>query len=346
MKIDTSPALKGAGLPEHQRNREAAGATAAGHVNGATPPDRYWPQWVRSLYRALRGLSHHSADSRLPAGAHPIFTLSDLGHFPRVRNEAVIRGLCANAYLGENTSLCRVLGRYSMFVDTRDVGFSSHMLLSGFWEMWVTEAIVPRVKPGMRVVDCGANLGYFSLIMADLVGPAGHLDAFEPNPDIASRLSRTLLVNGFLDRSTVHVAALSDSKGETLLHRPDGEPKNAFVLDVPFDREDISSIQVPMLRLDELPDAEAIDLIKIDVEGAEERVWAGMERILEGDRPLTIILEFATCRYVDPGAFIDRITARGFALERIDPFVGVRATTREEIMEHSPVIDQMLVLSR
>ena len=118
-------------------------------------------------------------------------------------------------------------------------------------------------------------------------------------------------MNGFSDRAAVHAAALADSSGETLLHRPAGEPKNAFVLDVPFEREDISTVRVPTLRLDELPDADRIDLIKIDVEGAEERLWAGMERIIAGDRPLTIILEFATCRYVDAGGFIASRLAGG-----------------------------------
>src|SRR5262245_27706135 len=175
MKIDTSLPLKGAASPEQRYSRERADAVPSDDAGTRRQRGGYRPEWVRSLYRALRGRGGNAGDPYLPAGAKPIFTLSDLNNFSRLRNEAVIRGLCANAYLGDHISLCRVLGRYSMYVDTRDIGFSSHMLLSGFWEMWVTEAIVARVKPGMRVVDCGANLGYFSLIMADLAGPAGHL---------------------------------------------------------------------------------------------------------------------------------------------------------------------------
>jgi hypothetical protein len=127
---------------------------------------------------------------------------------------------------------------------------------------------------------------------------------------------------------------------------PAGEPKNAFVRDLPFVRDDISSVRVPTIRLDELPHADAIDLVKIDVEGAEERVWSGMQRIVEGNRPLTIVLEFAACRYVDARAFVERIGAHGFALERIDPEKGVVPVTPDDIMSYSPVVDQMLVLSR
>ena len=217
--------------------------------------------------------------------------------------------------------------------------------MSGYWEMWVTEAVIRRVKPGMKVIDCGANLGYFSLLMADLIGPEGRLDAFEPNPAIAARLTKSLAVNGYLERSTVHGSALSDTTGEALLFMPDGEPKNAFMQDASFESH-FASVKVPTVRLDDLPEAHDIDFIKIDVEGAEERVWNGMEGILDSSRPLTIVLEFAACRYADPAAFIDKITARGFRLELIDPIAGAIPATKETILAHSPDVDQMLILSR
>lgn len=274
-----------------------------------------------------------------------LFDLHALGKAPRDHNEALIRGLCTNAYLGDHISVCRVLGRYSMFVDTRDIGFSTHMLLSGYWEMWVTEAFVARVKPGMRVVDCGANLGYFTLIMADLVGPHGHVDAFEPNPAIAGQLVKTIDVNGYLGRTTVHQAALSHSRGEAVLQVPPSEPKNAYMSPVPARPEDIA-VTIPTMRLDEMADAGSIDLIKIDVEGAEEQVWAGMRGILASGRPLTVILEFAAARYTDPGRFLDDILSHGFSSELIDYVAGVIPTTRAEILARPAHVDQMLVFSR
>ena len=114
----------------------------------------------------------------------------------RAQNEAAIRGLCRNAYLGDHTSLCRVLGRYKMFVDTRDIGIASHLLLDGFWEMWVTEEMLRHVRQGMTVLDIGANLGYFSLLLADLTGPRGRVIAFEPNPLMSSLARRSIEVNG------------------------------------------------------------------------------------------------------------------------------------------------------
>ena len=293
----------------------------------------------------LRRLKRSMKSSPAGQAGQPLLDIHALAPAARGRNEAFIRGACQNAYLGDHSSLCRVLGRYSMFVDTTDLGFSSHMLLNGYWEMWVTEAIVARIRPGMHAVDVGANLGYFALVMADLVGPSGHVDAFEPNPAIAAKLAKSIEVNGYLDRTTVHQAALGATRGEAILQVPPTEPKNAYMSSVPARAGDIA-YTIPTLRLDELPNAGTIDVIKIDVEGAEESVWAGMQGILDGGRSLTIILEFASARYGDPGAFVDRILSHGFSSELIDYAAGVIPTTREEILSRPAHIDQMLVFTR
>ena len=296
----------------------------------------------KSLWRRLRRFVNVAIAGR---NGQMLLNVRELVPAARGRNQSFIRGACHNAYLGDHSALCRVLGRYSMFVDTTDIGFSSHMLISGYWEMWVTEAIVARVRPGMHTVDVGANLGYFTLLMADLVGPGGHVDAFEPNPGIAARLTKSIDINGYLDRTTVHQAALGDATGETILQVPPTEPKNAYISPVPGRAGDVAH-RVPTFRLDGLPNAATIDLIKIDVEGAEENVWAGMQGILDSARPLIVILEFAAARYADPGAFVDRILSHGFSAEVIDIEAGVVTTTREDILSRPANVDQMLVFTR
>ena len=86
-----------------------------------------------------------------------------------------------SAYCGDHTALCRVLGKYLMYVDTRDTSFAPHMLMSGWWESWITKAISEHVQPGMVCADVGACIGYYTLVMADRVGPEGHVYCFEPN---------------------------------------------------------------------------------------------------------------------------------------------------------------------
>ncbi len=282
-------------------------------------------------------------------GGIRLFHLDHLRSHPRQRNEAVIRQLCANAYLGEQRSLCRVLGRYKMIVDTSDVGLSSHLLLDGYWEMWLTELLTDLVKPGMKVVDVGANLGYFSLLMADLVGPKGQVHAFEPNTDLARRMTQSLAINGFEGIATVHEQALADVEAEVLLVVPAQEPKNAYLLpaDHPVSGDEATETRLLRTRrLDSYIELHDADIIKIDADTSELTIWHGMAGMLQGGRPLTIVLEFARVRYADPGAFIDQILSDGFRLAEITLEGGVQPTTREAILAASPTDDVMLLLTR
>lgn len=106
--------------------------------------------------------------------------ISDLLKMNRAELEAMARNQCMTARLSDEHLICRVLGEYIMYVDPVDHGNTPHLALNGFWEAWVTLAIARQVQPGWRCVDVGANVGYFTLLMADLVGPEGAVLAVEP----------------------------------------------------------------------------------------------------------------------------------------------------------------------
>lgn len=283
--------------------------------------------------------------SSLREGAR-LFDLASLGTGRRGENEAVIRELCANAYLGHDTALCRVLGRYKMFVDTTDIGHSSHLLLDGYWEMWVTEAMAAVVRPGMTAVDIGANLGYFTLLLADLVGESGQVHAFEPNPAMTTRLRRTISVNGFGARTTVHQVALSDSDGgQADLIIPADEPKNAHIVPAAGAPRP-TGLRLSTRRLDSFDELAGADFIKIDADTAEEAIWRGASGLFRSRRPLTIFLEFAPARYADPDGFLQAIGAAGFQLNWIRFHGGMQPATPSEILAGSPLDDRMLALRR
>ena len=272
-----------------------------------------------------------------------LFDIAELTQRPRYVNEAIVRSLCYNAYLGQDNALCRVLGRYHMFIDTADVGLSSHLLTHGYWEMWHTEAMVDLIKPGMTAVDVGANLGYFTLLMGELVGSEGRVHAFEPNPAIAERLRNSVDINGFGTRSVIHEMALSNSSGEAELIIPRHEPKNGHI--VPL-RPSTDGTRITTIRLDAVPELLSADFMKIDVEGAEELVWQGMGGLLKSSRPLTVILEFTLGRYKDPKAFIGEMTRYGFTTEVIDPWQGIVPIDQDWLLSRPPAEDQLVVLRR
>ncbi len=294
-----------------------------------------------SLFGAIRAPSLSSQK------AAPLFDIEKLLTHPRVENEAYIRSLCESAFLGDETALCRVLGRYKMFVDTSDQSLSPHLMLDGYWEMWLTEALARAIRPGMTVVDVGANLGYFTLLMADRVGEQGRVIAFEPNPPIVARLRRTLSLNGFAERTTVSDAALFDENGvEALLVSPVGEPKNAHLTSIAGLSAGSNVHPLTTRRLDSFPEVAKADVIKIDADTAEEKIWRGMSGLFALKRPMTIFMEFAAARYADPGQFLAEIKASGFTIARLDLKRGVERVEETSILSAPPHIDQMLVLRR
>lgn len=277
------------------------------------------------------------------------FDLRRLCPTRRLANEEAIRALTANAYLGDDTALCRALGRYKLYVDTQDVGLSSHLLLDGYWEMWTTEVIARRARPGMVAADIGANLGYFTMLLADLVGPSGKVHAFEPNPALADRLRRSLSVNGFDRRTVVHSRPLSDRDHEQVrLAVARHDPMNGRI--VAYESPGPGGHHDPMAmltrRFDSLPALARVDFVKIDADAAEEAIWRGMAGLLQSDRSFTVIMEFLPERYRSPRGFLDEIQSQGFSLAMIDRTQGERPVTVDDVLAGSPHEDRMLLLCR
>jgi FkbM family methyltransferase len=300
------------------------------------------------LFKSHRTPQPPPAGRGEPAAGRPdpahLFDPRSLQRATREDSEAIVRGLCTSAYVGEGTALCRVLGRYKMYVDTNDTCITPHLLLDGFWEMWVTEVIVDILRPGMVAVDVGANLGYYTLLMGDLVGPKGAIYAFEPNPPIADRLAKSVHLNGLRPHTRVYTDPLDAVNGRVVaLTAREGEPGGAHIYG---DTAAEGALLMQTRRFDSYPELLRADLVKIDAEGAERDIWRGMTGLFEQrDRPLTILLEFAKARYDAPLSFLEEIEAAGFSLGAATYEGGVHGLSAAEILESSEN-DLMLVLRR
>jgi FkbM family methyltransferase len=222
--------------------------------------------------------------------------------------EAAIRRRVQSAYLGDGLVLARILGRHKILLRSTDRGFACHLMLDGFWEMWLTQFLARHVNPGMTVIDVGANFGYFTLLLGDAVGASGRVIAVEPNPETAGLLRETVLLNGHATRTRIVDKALSDATGTGWLFSPDSEPKNATLVgrpNIPGGR----TFEIPTVALDDIAlEGPRVDLVKIDAEGAEVSIVQGMRRLIERDRPM-IVLEFNPSRYAEPSQFLDGLLA-------------------------------------
>ncbi len=230
------------------------------------------------------------------------------------------------SYLGDHLAVCRVLGNMKIFVDTRDHVLAPHLMTDGYWESWITLAMLRVLKPGMVAVDVGANYGYYSILMGRCVGRTGKMFAFEPNPHIASLLRKSLWISGIRQIDEVREVAAHSTTGENVrFFFSEERPMNARVTnEAPYDGQ---MIDVATARLDDvLPDR--VDFIKIDAEGAEREIWRGMARTIQNNPQLQVFLEFNPKRtsYYDPLEFLAKIQEDGFELALVAYDASTRGT--------------------
>jgi FkbM family methyltransferase len=211
----------------------------------------------------------------------------------RLELEEHSRKHAAGVYYGDHRLLCRLLGDFLAFVDTRDLMLGPRLVLDGFWEAWVTLAIARHLRPGMWCVDVGANYGYYTLLMAAACGPEGRVVACEPNPLLAETyLPQNLALNGFhhgVEICPKVVGNLDDQDVNFVLHDGDFATSSLERWSYAHRRE---AVRVPAVTLDRLcADWPRLDLVKIDAEGAEGLVWEGMQETLRRFPHAVVVLE-------------------------------------------------------
>jgi FkbM family methyltransferase len=170
-----------------------------------------------------------------------------------------------------------------------DLGLTLALLEThGSLEPGTTAVLSALALPGGTVIDVGANVGALTLPAARRVGPTGRVLSLEPAPRVADLLTRTVRMHG-LSWVEVHPVAAGDVDGVLRFNLSAQTTHNSVL---PLD-DVVETIEIPSRRLDTLvAPGERVDLVKIDVEGAELQVWRGMQRIV-GDNPdIALILEF------------------------------------------------------
>ncbi len=164
-------------------------------------------------------------------------------------------------------------------------GAQAYAVLTGTHEVQVQQALIRSVRAGGHVWDVGANIGYLALVAARIVGPGGRVVAFEPDADCASAIRANAALNGLDTIEVVEAAAAARSGvAELVVVRDRLWTRLASVGD---HHESEARVEVRTMALDDV-DAPPPTVVKIDVEGAELDVLAGMTRLLREERPLVI----------------------------------------------------------
>ena len=159
------------------------------------------------------------------------------------------------------------------------VGAGLHRCWLGTYERAKQHALCSHLSKGMVVCDIGANTGFYTLLMSRRVGNSGQVHAFEPSPGNLTFLRKHISLN-HITNAVVHDEALSDQVGEAFFDTSLGSYQGRL--------DATGKTRVAMTTLDHLWDQgnlPPVDLLKIDIEGAEAAALRGGQRLLKRFRP-------------------------------------------------------------
>ncbi|MCJ7791618.1 MAG: FkbM family methyltransferase [Dehalococcoidia bacterium] len=226
---------------------------------------------------------------------------------------------------GIASALLNIQGN-KMYIDGAAGTIGAELLVEGVYEKYETELFKKMAQDGMVVVDIGANIGYYTLIAAKLVGDKGVVYAFEPEPRSYKLLCQNIAINGYTNIVPIE-KAVSKTNGKTKFY------VGAAITDISSFAEDnvlqysknLDCLEVETITLDDFFERTAgddrIDLMKIDVEGAEELVVDGAERILRSNT-LKIFMEFVPRQLrnvgTDPLELLYKLRNYGFEIKLLN----------------------------
>lgn len=207
------------------------------------------------------------------------------------------------------------LAHFRMYVELDDWAVGARIAVKRSYEPYITRLMRPLLQPGMVMVDVGANIGYYSLLAAERVGPSGKVLAFEPGARSVMLLEQSARANKFSCIQT-HQMAVADQNGELFFTMDDSNGG------IHRGEVDASAERVRAVALDDYLSAEPrVDLVKVDVEGAEGLAVRGMAQLLRRHRPV-LFCEFTPAALpvrsgITAEAYLDLLREIGYQLRPI-----------------------------
>jgi FkbM family methyltransferase len=199
----------------------------------------------------------------------------------------------------------------SFVCDLRD-GIAREVCFLGGYGPQETRLLCTLLAPGMTVIDVGANWGYFTLVAASIVGPRGRVIALEPEPRVFALLKENLLLNHLS-----HVLALREAATDRASTMPlygfDEDGGNWGVSSVVLASPGAVRTRVVGRPVDAVvrdADLASVDLVKIDVEGHELEVLAGMADGLGRGCYRRVIIEWHRTAFHAPHAALEAGVAK------------------------------------
>jgi FkbM family methyltransferase len=227
------------------------------------------------------------------------------------------------------------------------------VLYRGVFEPSLSDVIIQTLGPGDLAVDVGANVGYFTLLMAHQVGPTGQVITVEASPGSVGKLERNIAINGFQDRVKLIACACSDTAGHTQffvnrlndmhsrLQLPNAKQWDYWLTGSRGKERSWRRIEVPMQTLADILGAHAaqVRFIKLDIEGMETAVVPDLLRICTHPQ-LMVALE---ARAPDIGRTLDPFEQAGFHVYDLHKhYQSAHATNYADLKAKNYMVDVLL----
>lgn len=209
--------------------------------------------------------------------------------------------------LKRKTSLVKIQGSW-MALDLVHPGISKALYVHGIREAVHTDLIKEGLKPGMTILDIGANIGYYAFLEARMVGPSGKVLAVEPDRRNVDLLLKGIEANQYERIIEVRQMGMSNVVGEQQMLLSEKTNLNTFVMS---DKQSPDkTVTVPVTTVDQyLADKKTeVDLVRMDVEGFEVEIFDGMQNTLRSARPgFKILFELHPDTYSEERSLVKQL---------------------------------------
>lgn len=249
--------------------------------------------------------------------SHPLLERSVTYPLLALENLLPVRWLAK--HVAPNPIMC--CGSTFYYRPEEDFSFILPILFHGSYEPETSKIFHSLISPGMTVVDLGAHIGYFTLLAAHAVKPNGRVYAFEPVPSTYELLVKNISINGCGNTVVAVPYAVSSKLGRVKIFLVKGSSVSAALY---THNQEGCCMEVRAITLDEFFKDEGwpqVDLIKMDIEGAEKVALEGMKRLNEKNPKLKLILEFNLHRLeqasVSPSELIQLLLDYGYCKFRV-----------------------------
>ena len=180
--------------------------------------------------------------------------------------------------LHKNKLIIREVQGSKMHLNLDDFGLSKQLFLNGIREPECTRIMKEQLKPGMTIAEVGANIGYYALMEASIIGNKGKIYAIEPFPPNYELLKKNIEINSYDKIVDLHNIAISNQPGKTKLFVKD-KHNLCNMLDTDVGE---GFVEVETKTLDDFITGKKLpDMIRMDIEGYEYYVLDGMKKTLK-----------------------------------------------------------------